>query len=238
MGSTRLPGKVLLPLGGRFELDHVVDRVQSATNIDTVVVATSTKQADDIIEWHAQQTGVEVFRGDEENVLDRMYRAAESVDADEVVRITADCPLLDPATVDEVIAQRRDTGVEYATNILERTFPRGLDVEVFTFESFNRVHEHAQDPAHLEHVTLYYRDNPDQFEFHSVTAEETFRKGSPQNRPNLRLTLDEAADYKLLRAVFDGLEYDRTPGFADAVDYIDEHGLADINTTVSQKKPK
>ncbi|MDG5776187.1 glycosyltransferase family protein [Haloarculaceae archaeon H-GB2-1] len=237
MGSSRLPGKVMLPLGGRFELEHVVERVSRATEIDTVIVATTTKTADDIVAWCAEDAGVSVFRGDESNVLDRLYRAAKSVDADEVVRITADCPLLDPAVVDEVVLRRRAAGVDYASNILERTFPRGLDVEAFSWGSFEHVYDCAVDPAELEHVTLYYRDNPSEFSLSNVSSTDVYDEESLLDRTDLRLTLDEAADYRLLRAIFDGLEYENTPSFRDAVRYIDDNQLTSINRAVTQKAP-
>jgi len=238
MGSTRLPGKVLVPLGEDFALAHVVRRISEATNIDEVVVATSEKQADDIIVWWAERTGVSVFRGDEADVLGRMYHAAERVQADEVVRITADCPLIAPSVIDEVVSQRRECGVEYAANIIDRTFPRGLDVEVFTFDSFGTVEELATDPAHREHVTVYYRDNLETFQLQSVPSTAVYDKKQFQNRTDLRLTLDEAADYKLLHRVFENVEYESTPSFPDVVTYIDEHGLSDINESVTQKSTR
>lgn len=235
MGSTRLPGKVMLPLGGRYEVEHVIDRVRSATEIDEVVVATSTKPADDIVEWCADRAGTTVFRGDEQNVLDRMYRAAMAVGADEVVRITADCPLVHPDVVDAILRRRRDTGADYGSNILERTFPRGLDAEAFTMESFERVHGSASEPAQLEHATKYYHDRSDGFDLINVSSREVFEEPELQGRTDLRLTLDELPDYLLLREVFDGLEYDGSPSFSDAVRYIDENGLSEINASVVQK---
>ncbi len=235
MGSTRLPGKVMLPLGDHLDLEHVIHRVQRASEIDEVVVATTTKTADDIIEWCSENAGATVFRGDEQNVLDRMYRAAKTVEADEIVRITADCPLIDPTVIDAVVRRRRASNADYVSNILERTFPRGLDVEVFTAESFERVHSHASTSSQLEHVTLYYRDNSDEFEFANVTSAEVFDQEQLQNRTDLRLTLDEAQDYLLLREIFEQVDYENTPQLLDVIEYIDKHGLGEMNETVIQK---
>jgi len=234
MGSTRLPGKVLLPLGGRFELEHVVERVRTASEIDTVVVATSTNKADDIIDWLGDQRSVSVFRGDEEDVLGRMYRAAEAAGADDIVRITADCPLIDPSTVDEVVRKRRESGADYAANIIDRSFPRGLDVEAFTADSFETLHRTVDDPFHREHVTPYYRENDDEFALVNVRSEEVFDDTRLQNRTDLRLTLDEAADYSLLRTVFENVAYESTPPIARAVEYIDAEGLSSVNQSVVQ----
>lgn len=235
MGSTRLPGKVMLPLGDRFEMEHVINRVQQASEIDEVVVATSTKSADDIVEWCAERNGATVLRGDEQNVLDRMYRAAIATNAAEVVRITADCPLIHPRVMDEIVARRRLEGADYAANILERSFPRGLDVEAFSMESFEYVHGRASKPAQLEHVTKYYHDHPDEFELTNVTSEDVFEHPRLQGRTDLRLTLDVLADYLLLWKVFDELDYEDTPTFADVVNHIDKNGLDLINESVVQK---
>ncbi|WP_435196366.1 cytidylyltransferase domain-containing protein [Natronomonas sp. EA1] len=235
MGSTRLPGKVLLQLGDEFALNHVIRRVKNAKEIDQVVVATSDKSADDILKWCGENNEVPVFRGNETNVLLRMYDAAECVGADEVVRVTGDCPLIDPRVLDAVVRQRRKADADYASNILDRTFPRGLDVEAFTLESLQRVYEEATEAAHLEHVTLYYRDNPGVFELSNVASQEVFENDELRGRTDLRLTLDEAADYLLLREIFERVDYSITPEFADVVAYIDEHGLADMNESVSQK---
>lgn len=235
MGSTRLPGKVMLPLGGRVVLEHVVERVRGADEVDEVVVATSTAKGDDIVEWCADRLGVTRFRGSEEDVLDRTFRAAASLGTDEVVRITADCPLVHPPVIDEVVARRRHSGADYAANVLDRTFPRGLDVEAFSWASFERVYAEARAPAEREHVTLYYRTHPDEFELVNVTADTVFDEPSLQNRTDLRLTLDELDDYRLLRAVFDGLEYEVTPPLPAAVHYIDAKRLAAVNAAVEQK---
>jgi len=236
MGSSRLPGKVLLPLGERFVLEHIIRRVQRAEEIDTVVVATSTKTADDIIEWCGKQNNAVVFRGDEEHVLDRMHRAAVAVQANEVVRITGDCPLISPAVIDRVVTRRREAEADYASNILTRTFPRGLDVEAFSRESFDRVRAGADTAAEFEHVTLRYRNGQGGFDTLNISSEEVFDEYWLQDRTDLRLTLDELADYLLLRTVFENVEYNHSPSFSNVVRYIDEEALAEVNASVAQKK--
>lgn len=235
MSSSRLPGKVMLPLGRRFELEHVIRRVRRATEVDEVIVATSTETADDIIAWFGEQAGVDVFRGDEQNVLDRVYKAVDGLDADDIVRVTGDCPLIDPKTIDATVIHRRRSDVDYASNIIERTFPRGLDVEVFSFESFRQVHRRATESAHLEHVTLFYRDHPEEFELANVESVNVFDDSQLHYRTDLRLTLDEAADYELLQQIFDGVDYGVTPSIEDAVRFVDERELSNVNAAVVQK---
>lgn len=236
MGSTRLPGKVMLPLDGSHVLTHDVQRVGRADTIDEVVVATSTKTADDIVARYADRAGATVFRGSEDDVLGRMFSAATEVDAETVVRITGDCPLIDPNVIDTVVNRLATEGVDYCSNTSERTFPRGLDVGAFTYQSFKNVSEEATEPHHREHVTPYYRENDDQFNFASVTSEDVFDQPWMQDRADLRLTLDEVDDYELLREVYEQVEYGEILPIKDAVSVIDSQNLQKMNAGVEQKK--
>jgi len=232
MASSRLPGKVMLPLGGVFALEHVARRIGAATEIDNVVIATSTHDRDDIIAWCAERIGMETFRGDESDVLGRMYHAADAADADEVVRVTGDCPLIDPDIADAVICARRDTHADYATNHLERTFPRGLDVTVLTCDSLALVHREADNPFQREHIEPYYHQNADDFHRENVTSDAVFDEPWMRNRNDLRLTLDEVDDYKLLREIYEEVPYDNLLDIRDVVQYIDDHGRHQVNQAV------
>ena len=235
MGSTRLPGKMMLPLERSHVLTHDIQRVQEADTIDEVVVATSTKTADDIIARYANRAGATVFRGSEDDVLDRMFSAATEANAETVVRITGDCPLIDWDVIDAVVDRLATENVDYCSNTVERTFPRGLDVEAFSYESFKHIHENAKEPHHREHVTPYYRENDHQFNLASVTSEEIFDEAWMQDRTDLRLTLDEADDYELLREVYNRVEYEHTLPIRDAVSVIDGRDLHKLNADVTQK---
>lgn len=235
MGSTRLPGKVMLPLADDHALVHDVRRVGAANSIDDIVVATSKEKQDDIIARYAKRAGAIVHRGSESDVLDRMYQAARKEGADTIVRITGDCPLIDPETIDAVVEPVVKGRADYAANIFERTFPRGLDVEAFTFESFERVYEGATKKRHREHVTPYYREQTDQFETVSVTSDTVFDDDRFQNRDDLRLTLDEADDYEVLREIYENVPFDEILPVRDAIRYVDEHDLMTLNASVSQK---
>jgi spore coat polysaccharide biosynthesis protein SpsF len=236
MGSTRLPGKVMLPLDNHYVLNHVVNRVNQAGHIGTTIVATSHERQDDIITQSAPKFGAELYRGSESDVLNRMFEAAKEHDTEIVVRITADCPLLDPSVVDAVVETLQQTSADYASNIQQRTFPRGLDVEAFTFESFERVHEEATEPHHREHVTPYYREHPGTFDLETVTSEMVYDDPQFQNRTDLRLTLDEAADYELLQCLYTEIPYDGILPTKRAIEYIDERNLKHINTDIEQKE--
>ena len=235
MGSTRLPGKMMLPLSEDHVISHVIDRVSNSRQVDEVIVATSTKTADDILVRYGSKSGASVFRGSESDVLSRVYGAANDSEADVVVRITGDCPLVDPETIDAVVQPVLNGDVQYAANIFERTFPRGLDVETFTFESFERVHEEATEPHHREHVTPYYREGLDTFSTLSVTSDAVFDDQYLRNRGDLRLTLDEADDYEVLRQIYENVPFDDILPIRDAIRYVDEHDLMELNANVEQK---
>ena len=194
MGSTRLPGKVMREVAGRPMIDLLLERLARATWVDGIVVATSDNPADDALAEHVRALGHACFRGSEKDVLARYYHAAKEARADVVVRITGDCPLVDPALVDEVIALFERAGVDYASNTEPPTFPDGLDVEVFRFAALERAYQEAKQPHEREHVTPFLRENPD------------FTRANLRNDEDLstlRWTVDEEADLQVIRSVFE-----------------------------------
>ncbi|QLH76828.1 glycosyltransferase family protein [Halosimplex rubrum] len=235
MGSTRLPGKTMLPLDGKHVLERDIKRVSRADSISETIVATSGSTADDIIERYAGRAGATVFRGSESDVLGRMHKAATAASADVVVRITGDCPLISPRGIDAVVKRLRKTNNDYVTNTLEQTLPRGLDVEAFTYETFTEVENRATVNDEREHVTLHYRRNQNRFDLANVTDRETFDTEILHGRDDLRLTLDEADDYELLRRVYEGLEPDGHLDIEDAIAYIDQEDLGCLNQDIQQK---
>lgn len=237
MGSTRLPGKMMLPLDGKHVIERDIDRVSRASSVSKTVLATSVSTADDILERYAKRSGATVYRGSEADVLGRMYEAATEASADIVVRITGDCPLVSPECIDAVVTRLQETSADYASNTLERTLPRGLDVEAFTYETFSTVERRATAGNEREHVTLHYRRNPNHFDLINVTDEETFDTTHLHRREDLRLTLDEADDYELLRHVYEGLSKDGHLNVQNAVSYIDREEIEYLNRDVQQKHP-
>lgn len=234
MGSSRLPGKVMLPLAGDHVLEHVVRRIESATTVDEVVVATSTEKRDDIVQRYASRAGASVFRGSEDDVLARMFEAATEADADVVVRATADCPLASPDVIDAVVRRRAETGADYASTVMERTFPRGIGGEVFTYDSFEIVHRRSTEPYQREHVTPYFDEHPDTFDLQNVTSAAVFDEERYQDRTDLRLTLDEADDYELLRELFNNPGTEGAFDLRGIIDYIDRNDLQTRNQHVEQ----
>jgi spore coat polysaccharide biosynthesis protein SpsF len=237
MGSTRLPGKVMLPLAGEHVLVHDVRRLRAAERIDEVVVATSDLARDDIVARCAERTGASVFRGDEADVLGRMHGAAAAHDADIVVRATGDDPLVSPEVADALVRAVAD-GADYAGNTLERTFPQGLILEAVSMGSFDRVEAASTEPHQREHVTQYYLEHPDEFDLRNIVWSDVYEGVPALGRGEVRLALDEADDYELLRAVYEGVEPDGRGilPVQDAIEHIAREGLADTNLHVDQTK--
>lgn len=230
MTSTRLPGKVLKPILGQPMLSLLIERLKRS-KVDAIVVATTDKPSDDAVEALAHQLGVGCFRGSEDDVLDRVLRAAQSVNADLIVEITGDCPLVDPGVVNRIIDSFLATGVDYACNTLNGTYPRGLDVKVFPTAVLAEVESLTQDPADREHVSLYIYEHPERYRLHSVES------GLPEHCADWRLTVDTPDDFALIEAIYQRL-YPNKPDFTldDVVALLQAHPeLAALNQHIQQK---
>ena len=232
VASTRLPAKVLLDLGGRTALERCLRRVERFTGITDIVVATSDTAPDDIVSAVAIRLGFKVFRGSEHDVLSRYAGAAAMVGAEAVVRCTSDCPLLDPAISSSVISAfvSSQPRADYASNILERRLPRGLDTEILSAETLRRAHEIATAKDEREHVTLHVYRRPETYRCLPVSVEMT-------DLSSLRWTLDTLDDYRFLHAVFERLgPRAETATMRDVVALLDaEPALKTINANVVQK---
>jgi len=199
MASSRLPGKVLMEIAGKPMLVWVVERASRARYVSEVVVATTTEPDDDPIEAECVRHGISVFRGDHYDVLDRFYQAAGHFSADVIVRLTADCPLIDPDVIDQTVERFIQEEVDFAANRLpppwKRTFPIGLDTEVCTYAALERAWKEAKEPFEREHVMPYFYDVDGRFRILVVDHEPDY--GS------LRWTVDTPEDLKLVRNVFE-----------------------------------
>ncbi len=194
MGSERLPGKVLIAMAGRSVLEHVVCRAHGASQIDDVVVATTSAMRDDEIVDECDRLGVRCHRGPESDVLRRFALVAETERADLVVRITSDCPLLSASVIDDTVNLLRQQHAAYASNTIERTFPIGLDVECFTLAALQAANREALEDVEREHVTPFIYSRAERFKIASLLSDE--------NHSRFRLTLDRQDDL----AFFRGLE--------------------------------
>jgi spore coat polysaccharide biosynthesis protein SpsF len=196
MSSTRLPGKVMADLGGKPVIDHVIERVRRAARVDGVWIATTTDPTDDVLADHLGELDVPFVRGSLDDVLARYVLAADAADADVIVRITCDCPFADPETIDATIAAYFEPpSADYCSNTLVRTYPLGMDAEVFSRAVLESANAEATLPHEREHVTPFVYQHPERFSLRSVEAPEW------ATWPQLRLTVDEPADLRLARAL-------------------------------------
>jgi spore coat polysaccharide biosynthesis protein SpsF len=231
MGSTRLPGKVLLDIAGVPLLARLTSRLARARLVDQIVIATSVEPANDPIASFCRNNDLACFRGSEDDVLDRFCRAARAYAADVVVRITADCPLIDPGVVDDVVLSLLESpGVEYASNVLpRRTFPRGLDTEAFHIELLERLGREEQNPAYRQHVTETVFQHPERFRIHNLESAVDYS--------NHRWTVDTDEDLRLVCQVYQGIS--PLPfTWRDVIRFLESRPhVAALNRHIRQKAP-
>jgi spore coat polysaccharide biosynthesis protein SpsF len=228
VSSTRLRGKVLEPILGRPMLLHQLDRVRRARTIDELVVATSTDASDDPIVTLCESAGVVCFRGSLHDVLDRFYQVARPRRPRLVVRLTGDCPLIDPGLIDRVVAFSATDAFDIAG--IEDTHPDGLDVEVIRFEVLEHAWRHATRPSDREHVTLMIHRQPDRF--------RVGRYPCARDLSHLRWTVDEPQDLELVRRIYEAL-YSNNPAFTtdDILDLLAARpDLLEINRGISRNE--
>lgn len=234
MGSTRLPGKVLEDLAGRPVLWHVIRRVRQAALPDEILVTTTTNPEDDRIEAACREWGTRVFRGHPEDVLLRFHDALHFLERDPgridyIVRVTADCPLIDPTVIDEAIRAAVDGGYDYVSNTDPPTYPDGLDVEVVARAALMEAARKATLPSEREHVTPSIRNNP---------ALKRYNLRSPEDLSAMRWTLDTAEDLRFIREIYAALC--RPPGFfttGEILLYVKSHpGAGTINAGIARNE--
>jgi spore coat polysaccharide biosynthesis protein SpsF len=196
-GSTRFPNKVFVNLCGKPLIWHVFNRLKFAKRIDQVVLATTTSHKDDQLERWANENGVTVFRGSEDDVLSRYYNANEIVKADVVVRITADDPFKEPSVIDRAIEMLLNDHCDFVSNNNPPTFPEGLDCEVMTAAALRRSQESTEDAYEREHVTQYIYHNP-----HLFKTENLFQV---ENMSQLRWTIDTDIDFQMVKIIYEAL---------------------------------
>lgn len=235
MGSTRLPGKVMKKLCDRTVLSHVINRVKTCHLIDQIVIATTTLPHNDYIVKEAKQCGVNWFRGSETNVLERYYLTAKEYQADTIMRIASDCPLLDVEILDDLLSYFQEEnnmglGIDYLSNTLRRSFPIGLDAEVFTYNALEIAYNYATKDYEKEHVTPYIYQHPDLFSLHNLSNDDDLSY--------YRWTLDTPEDYELIKIIYENL-YPQNPLFSmdEILSLLEKKPeISKINAHIEQKK--
>ena len=198
LGSTRLPGKTLMEIEGESLLGHLVSRIKVSDHVSDIIIATTEKDRDDKIVEFAKARNIKYIRGSEENVLDRFYKAATQFNVENIVRVTPDCPMLDPTVMDSVISKFRENDFDYVSNTLPPTFPDGLDTEVFSFAALEQAWKEATLLSELEHVTPYIVNHPKLFRLHNVA-----RDG--EDLSWMRWTVDTPKDLEFVSNIFNKL---------------------------------
>ncbi len=231
MGSTRSPGKVLLQIKDRPILWHIVNRLKFSKYINDVVISTSISNADDKIELFAKENKIKYFRGSEDDVLDRMYKTAIKFSADIIIRITGDCPFVDPFIIDDLIAMFNSQKYDFvgiatgagAINIKEKKFPDGLDAECFSFETLKKTWENAKSPIDREHVTPYMWKEKGRFRNGTLYSKNDYS--------NIRLTLDHKKDLNFIKKIYNALyKKDRCFDLKDIIKFIESNpNLIEMN---------
>lgn len=233
IGSTRLPGKVLKKICGKTVLEHDIDRLRRVKNISKIVIATTTLEKDNVIVEEADRLKTKYYRGSEEDVLSRYYYAAKENNADIVVRVTSDCPLIDSEVTKKIIQYYLDNSekYDYVSNTIDRTYPRGLDTEVFSFKALEKAFNEAISERDREHVTPYIWDNADLFNLAQYKNDIDYSK--------LRWTLDTTEDFELINKVYTILNSKKDTNFNmnDILELYRQYPeLNTINNIIEQKK--
>jgi len=224
MSSTRLPGKVLKPILGKPMLQHQIERILKSKKIDKLVIATSNDSSDESIYKLCKTIKIDCYRGSLDNVLDRFYWAAKKYNPTHIVRLTGDCPLIDPFFIDELINFYLVENCDYASNCLEPTLPDGLDVEIFTLKALEKAWKEAKLPSEKEHVTPYINSNPDIFRIRSWKYKIDLS--------HMRWTVDEKEDFEFVKKVYD-LLFRSIPDFStdDILNLLEKYpNLKQINS--------
>jgi len=194
MGSSRLPGKVMKEICGKPMIEILLERLSLSKKLDEIVLAVSDQPENKLLLDYVSQLGFKVFQGSEENVLERYFQAAAALKTRNIVRITADCPLIDPFLVDLVVEDFENKNVDYLSNIYPRSFPKGLDTEIFSFQALEKAFNETSSPYNCEHVTPYIRESGE------------FKVGNFSNEKdwsNLRWTVDWLEDFQLIKKIFE-----------------------------------
>lgn len=232
MGSTRLPGKVLAEACGKPMLELMIERVRRVSALDEIIVATTLNEGDDKIVEFCSRQSIGCYRGSEEDVLTRILEAARAYDADVIVELTGDSPLIDPGVISEVVEAYLSSGADYVSNILERSYPIGMDTQVFATKILEDVSRRTDDPIDREHVSLYIYSHPEVYSLENVAA-----SGAMNRHHDLRLTLDTPEDLALIVAVYDAL-YSKNTEFSliEIIEFLDSRpDIAMLNANVIQR---
>ena len=234
MSSSRLPGKVMLPLNNIPSIHYLINRISCVKNVDNIIVATTNNTNDDILVNYLKKNKIKYFRGSESNVLERVLKTAIKFNVKNIVQITGDCPLIDPRLVSQTVNTYISNNADYVSNSTIRTYPDGMDIAIFSTKSLKEVSLLTQNKNDLEHVTLYYKKNFKKYKTINIMAP------SEHHLPDLGLTLDEISDYKLISKIVKKLHSNKSIfSLDDILKFLNKNkSMRSINKKVKRKKVK
>lgn len=233
VGSTRLPNKIFNTIKGKPILWHVINRVSFSKNIDKIVVATTDLKEDDITEQFCKENKIQFYRGSSDDVLSRYYEAAKKFNADLIIRITSDCPVIDPIILDKMLINffelYEKEKIDYMSNTIVRTFPRGLDAEIFPFNVLEKTYNEAKQDYEREHVTPYIYQHPEIFEIKNF--------GNDRDYSFHRWTVDTIEDFQLIEEIYEALYKENDIFYFEDILRLFEQkpDLIKINQNIKQK---
>lgn len=232
LGSTRLPRKILKEVGGTTLLGLHIDRILKSKKVNALVVATTTSAEDDEIEKFAQAKKLPSYRGSVNDVLDRFYQAVKLQNADYIVRLTSDCPLIDATLIDKIIAYADEKKLDYCSNTLDPHYPDGQDVEVFTFKALEKAWNEAKLSSEREHVTPFIWKNSS-FKNGALFKSDNFNEG--YDFGHLRITVDDLKDYEVVKNLVEALGKDAS--WLEYASYLESHdAVREINSTINRNE--
>lgn len=231
-GSTRLPSKVLKKIQDKSLLQIHIDRIRQAKLVDDIYIATTTNENDNQIETLAEQLNVKCYRGSQSDVLDRFYQTVKNVKPNFIVRLTSDCPLIDPVLIDEVLKVAIAKEYDYYANVMEELYPDGQDIEVFTFNALESAWSATKLKSDREHVTPYIRNNSS---YKNGTLFKSENHSLDEDYNHVRLTVDEQVDFEVIKKIIEALGVDKNwKTYADY--YLNTKEIHSLNSTITRNE--
>lgn len=231
-GSTRLPNKILKEIQGRSLLQIHIDRIKKANLVTEIIIATTTNKEDDKVELLAKEFSVKCYRGSESDVLDRFYQTVKGLKPDFIVRLTSDCPLIDPVLIDQVIKQAIERKLDYYSNGMEELYPDGQDIEVFSFNALEKAWKEAKLLSEREHVTPYIRNNSS---YKGGVLFKSDNHGLKTNYNEVRLTVDEPQDFEVIKQIIEALGFNKDwQTYADY--YLNNLEIKQLNSQITRNE--
>jgi spore coat polysaccharide biosynthesis protein SpsF len=230
MNSTRLPGKILTEINGIPMINLQINILKTLSLLDEIVVITTKNSSDDVLVRNLEKNKIKYFRGSENNVLERYFQSATKFNADIIIRITSDNPLIDISILEKIVNTISKNDFDYVSNNLKRTFPIGYDIEAFSYKTLKKIFETTKDIDEKEHVTLYVHKNFEKFKVKNIEAD------LEETHPEWRVTVDEKEDLELIREIFDTFKEKDIINYKDLIELFEKKPhLLKINQHVSQK---